>query len=374
MANMSKVLGLVFANMHDSTVTDLTKVRTMGSVPFGARYRLVDFPLSNMVNSGISDIGVITKANYRSLLDHLGSGDEWDLSRKTGGLHLLPPYSNVNGGLYRGRLDALAGIKDYITHSDADYVVMSDCDVIANIDYKKVVEFHEKKGADITIVYSKGTYSSESMKTKTVLSVGDSSEVYDVLVRPDIEGEYNTSLNMFVLGKEFLLKLIVESASRNLYSFEVDILQHKLKDFKVYGYRFDNYCAQVDSIQSYFKINMELMDIDKRNQLFTADDPIYTKIRDDAPAKYGLEAKATNSLIADGCIIEGQVENSVLFRGVKVGKGAVVKNCILMQDTVIGGKCEVNYVIADKNVVVCDYRSISGTVDYPVFINKSSVV
>lgn len=374
MTNMSNVLGLIFANMHDGTITDLTKMRTMGSVPFGARYRLIDFPLSNMVNSGINTIGVITKANYQSLMDHLGSGAEWDLSRKTGGLHLLPPYGHMGGGLYRGRLEALAGVIDFIRHCDEEYVVISDSDVIANIDYRKAVEFHEQSGGDITVIYGKQHCTAEQAATKTVLSVNDKNEVYDVLVRPEISGDHNVSLNMFVMEKNFLQRIVAECASKNLYSFEVDVLQHKLKELKVYGYRFDGYHAQIDSIGSYFESNMELMKSDVRKELFTSDDPIYTKVRDEAPAKYGLDARSNNSIVADGCIIEGSVENSVLFRGVKIGKGAVVRNCILMQDTVVGEKCEMNYVISDKNVIVGNYRSIGGTSDYPIFVGKGASV
>lgn len=376
MANMSNVLGLIFANMHELTVTDLTKNRAMASIPFGARYRLIDFPLSNMVNSGVNNVGVVTKSNYQSLLDHISSGDEWDLSRKTGGLHFLPPYSNNlgNGGLYRGRLEALAGVINFIKNANADYVVMTDCDCVANVDYKKVVDFHEEQGADITVVYGKKLLTPEQTKTRTILKLNDKGEVYDVLIRPEMAGEFDASMNIFVMSKEFLLKVINESMSRNLYSFEVDILQHRLKEFKVCGYRFEGYYSQIDGIQAYYQANMDIMSKEVRKELFNLDDPIYTKVRDEAPAKYGVDATAKNSLIADGCIIEGTVENSVLFRGVKVGKGAVVKNCILMQDTEVGDKCELNYVMADKNVSVGNYRSLCGTVDYPVFINKGSAV
>ncbi|MBR4111942.1 MAG: glucose-1-phosphate adenylyltransferase subunit GlgD [Ruminiclostridium sp.] len=376
MANMSNVLGLIFANMHELTVTDLTKNRAMASIPFGARYRLIDFPLSNMVNSGVSNVGVVTKSNYQSLLDHIGSGDEWDLSRKTGGLHFLPPYSNnfTNGGLYRGRLEALAGVIGFITNAHADYVLLTDCDCVANVDYKKIIDYHEEKGADITVVYGRSIFTPEQTKTRTILNVNEQGDVCDVLIRPDMAGEFDASMNIFVMSKEFLLKIINESMSRNLYSFEIDVLQHRLSELKVCGYRFDGYYSQIDSIQAYYQANMDIMNKEVRTELFNLTDPIYTKVRDDAPAKYGLEASAKNSLIADGCVIEGTVENSVLFRGVKVGKGAVIKNCILMQDAEVGDKCELNYVIADKNVKVGNYRSLCGTVDYPVFVNKNSAV
>lgn len=376
MANMSNVLGLIFANMHELTVTDLTKNRAMASIPFGGRYRLIDFPLSNCVNSGITNVGVVTKSNYQSLLDHIGSGDEWDLSRKTGGLHFLPPYSNnyTNSGLYRGRLEALSGVKNFIKNAHAEYVLLSDCDCVANVDYKKVVDYHEEKGADITVVYGKNVFTPEQTKTRTILKLNDKGEVYDVVIRPEMAGEFDASMNIFVMSKDFLMKIINESESRNLYSFEIDILQHRLKELKVCGYRFDGYYSQIDSIQSYYQANMEIMKREVRSELFNFTDPIYTKVRDEAPAKYGLDASVKSSLIADGCIIEGTVENSVLFRGVKVGKGAVVKNCILMQDTEVGDKCELNYVVADKNVKVGNYRSLCGTIDYPIFVNKGSIV
>jgi glucose-1-phosphate adenylyltransferase len=379
MARIASVAGIIFANMHDLTMTDLTKLRTMGSVPFGGRYRLIDFPLSNMVNSGISSVGVITKSNYQSLLDHLGSGGEWDLSRKTGGLRLLPPYGNVaenftSGGLYRGRLEALSNVIRFIKNAPVEYIVMSDCDVIANIDFKSILDYHEKKNADITVVYGRGNYGAGELRTKTILNVNQDDRVYDVLIRPETDGEVNVSMNMFVMSKQFILDTVRESASRNLYSFEVDIMQHRCNQHKIFGYKYDGYYSQISSIISYHRANMELMDFNNRTSVFKSDSPIYTKIRDEAPAKYGLEACVTNSLIADGCVIEGSVENCVLFRGVKVGKGAVVKNSIIMPDSVINEKCEMDYVIADKDVKVGSYRTLFGTVDYPVFVDKGASV
>ena len=369
----NNVLGLIYSNAYDSAIPELTTLRTMGSVPFGGRYRMIDFPLSNMVNSDIDNVGIITKDNYLSLMDHLGSGDEWDLSRKTGGMHLLPPYGNSNA-LYRGRLEALAQVKPFIESANAEYVLLSDTDVVANIDYRPVIDFHEKNEADITVVYGRGTFTTEQTMTKTVLSVNSDNVVYDVLVRPEISGEHNVSLNMFVVRKDFLLDVIRDAESRNLYSFEVDVLQKRLHDIKVLGYKYDRPFSQIDSMDTYFKSNMNLVDKSLRDELFMSDAPIYTKVRDDAPAKYGIDADVKNSLVADGCIIEGTVENCVLFRGVKVEKGAKVKNCILMQDTYVGEKAEMNFVITDKNVSISEYRSLAGTESYPVFVNKGATV
>lgn len=368
----NSVLGLVFANMHDSTVIDLTKQRTMGSILFGGRYRLIDFPLSNMVNSGISEVGVITKSNYQSLLDHLGSGREWDLSRKNGGLHLLPPFSHVGSGIYRGRLEALYGVWDFVEHSNADYVVMSDCDVITNIDFKFAIEQHISTKSDITAIYSKGYYDVTTNCQATVFGIDDEGRVNDVMVNPQIAGECNISLNMFVMRKDFLKKIVQESASRSLYSFEKEILQARRNEFKIVGYNYEGYYNKIDSINSYYNANMALLNTENRNNLFKRTSPIYTKVRDSGPAKYGLESNIKNSLIADGCIIDGKVENCVVFRGVKIGKGTVVKNSIIMQDTEIGEDCSINCVITDKRVEISNNIVLNGSTSYPVFIGKNA--
>lgn len=371
MISSINVLGLIFANMHENNVSDLTKQRTLGSVLFGGRYRLIDFPLSNMVNSGVSEVGVITKSNYQSLLDHLGNGREWDLSRKNGGLHLLPPFSHVGSGIYRGRLEAIYGVLDFVAFSNADYVVMSDCDVVTSIDYRPIIKQHIESGADITAIYAKGVYDAASQKA-TVFGIADDGRITDVTINPLICGECNISLNSFVLSKKFLEKIVREAASRSLYSFERDILQAKKTEYKIFAYEHKDYYARIDSVQSYYNANLALLDADNRNALFKKSRPIYTKIRDNGPAKFGLESSISNSLIADGCIIDGAVENSVLFRGTKVAKGAVVKNCILMQDTVIGKNSQISNVITDKMVNIATERTLTGSESYPLYIGKNA--
>lgn len=372
MAGNRNVLGLIFANMHDTTVHDLTQSRAMGSVLFGGRYRLIDFPLSNMVNSGVDEVGVVAKSNYQSLLDHLGSGAEWDLARKKGGLHLLPPFSHVGSGIYRGRLEALYGIWEFAENSTAEYVVLADCDVVTNINFDSVIDYHIEHEADITVVYGKSVLNMDQTQHSTVFSIDDTGRVYEVLISPQISGACNQSLNMFVLSKKFLRAIVLEAQSKGLYSFERDVLQARLRDYKIMGYCHDKYYSKIDSINSYYHANMELLCADIRQKLFKKDTPIYTKIRDNAPAKYGLESYVKNSLVADGCVVEGRVENSILFRGVKVEKGAVVKNAIIMQDTVIGHKCDINYVITDKAVTIGDYRMLTGSQFYPLFVGKNA--
>lgn len=372
--NMGNVLGLVFANMHDTTLGDMTKNRTMGSVMFGGRYRLIDFPLSNMVNSGISEVGVITKSNYQSLLDHLGSAREWDLARKKGGLYILPPFGNVESTLYRGRIEALYGAMSFIKHSRAKYVILSDCDVVTNIDYKPIVAAHIESGADITAVAHTGVYSSGDIKTSTVFNVDADKNVTSVIINPDISGTCTTSLNVFVMSMDFLIETVNDAMARGNVSFERNILQEKCRELKIKIYEYDNYFSKLNSPESYFKSNMALLEPENARKLFVPKRSIYTKVSDNAPVKYDLDSKVSNSLIADGCIIEGEVENSVLFRGVKVGKGAKVKNCILMQGTVVGDNAELNYLITDKNVSICENRILTSSPQYPMYVGKGASV
>ena len=372
--NMGNVLGLVFANMHDTTLGDMTKNRTMGSVMFGGRYRLIDFPLSNMVNSGISEVGVITKSNYQSLLDHLGSAREWDLARKKGGLYILPPFGNVESTLYRGRIEALYGAMSFIKHSRAKYVILSDCDVVTNIDYKPIVAAHIESGADITAVAHTGVYSSDDIKTSTVFNVDADKNVTSVLINPDISGTCTTSLNVFVMSMDFLIETVNDAMARGNVSFERNILQEKCRELKIKIYEYDNYFSKLNSPESYFKSNMDLLEPENARKLFVPKRSIYTKVSDNAPVKYDLDSKVSNSLIADGCIIEGEVENSVLFRGVKVGKGAKVKNCILMQGTVVGDNAELNYLITDKNVSICENHILTSSPQYPMYVGKGASV
>lgn len=369
----NKVLGLIFASMHDDTVIDLTKKRTMGSIPFGGRYRLIDFPLSNMVNSEITQVGVVTKSNYGSLLDHLGPGREWDLARKKGGLDLLPPYSHVDSGMYRGRLEALNGVRDFIEHSSAEYVVMSDCDIVTTIDYREVLKYHVETEADITVVTGKASYDSTNSQAM-IVGTDENNRVNDIMINPQMSGECNLCLNMFVISNEFLKKLVSSAASRGKYSFSKDVLQACKDEYKIMAYEHNGYFSKIDNMNSYYEANMALLNTENRNNLFNKVAPIYTKIRDNGPVRYGIEASIKNSLVADGCVIEGKVENCVVCRGVKIGKDAVAKNCVLMQDTVIADKCNIDSIITDKNVEIGEGKVLTGSSSYPLYIGKGAKI
>ncbi len=368
----NNVVGLIFANMHDDRLRELTDVRAMGSVPYGGRYRAIDFPLSNMVNSGISKVGVITKSNFQSLLDHLGSGKAWDLSRKREGLYILPPFGYRNM-MYQSRMEALFGITNFLRHCKEEYVVMCDCHIIHNIDLKPVIDEHIAKNADITVVYKNGQMPAD-LPERVHLEVARGRKITAVIDGGEIEGKCNWSMGIYVITKDFLIKVVSEAVARNRLSFIRDFLQYGVSEYRIFGYKFDGFTGVLGSEKGYFEANMALTDQAVRADLFRSDRPIYTKVRDEMPTRYGLGSKVENSLIADGCIIDGEVENCILFRGVKVGKGARLRNCIIMQDSVVGSNTSLNYVLGDKDVVYKDSRSLMGYGSYPVYIAKGSEV
>ncbi|MGN0664814.1 MAG: glucose-1-phosphate adenylyltransferase subunit GlgD [Negativibacillus sp.] len=370
---MSKVLGIVFSNMHETSMGDLTENRTMASVPFGGRYRLIDFTLSNLVNSGIHDVGIIAKNNYQTLMTHVGTGKEWDLSRKNGGLSILPPYGRSEAGVFRGRIEALAGIIQYIKESNAEYVVMTDCDTVATVDYDDILKYHQSKDADITIVYQHKQVSKAQRNNTTVIKLDENHRVYDVM-KDHAEDEGNVFLDIIVMRKSLLERIVVESNARGKVSFTEEVLQGQKDKLRIFGYDFKGYIGDIKSIEAYYNCSMDLLNPDIRRHLFPAHRPVYTKVRDEVPVRYGVDAKVGHSLIADGCIIDGEVENSVIFRGVKVGKGAKVRNCILMQGTIVGDNADLSYVIADKNVIIRNSRTLVGCETYPIVIGKGRSV
>ena len=363
----SNVLGIIYSNTFDECLGDLTSVRTMGSVPFAGRYRLIDFALSGMVNAGITKIGVATKANYQSLLDHLGSGKPWDLSRKVDGLTILPPFNIMEGGggFYKNRIEAIAGIRNYLAHSNKEYVVLCDSNVVANIDYAAFIDGHIESGADISIAYKKG----EKPQISELMNFGlDGDRIRSVKVGEF--GECAYSLNVIILRKVLLERLIERALAVGAQSFELDVIGKNVDSLFIRGVEVTSYAEMIDSLKSYYDISMRLISGDRR-RLFTADNPVYTKVRDDMPTIYGLASKASDSLIADGCIIKGTVENSILFRGVYVAEGAVVKNSIIMQDSYISQGSTVNCAILDKEVFVKPNVDISGASSWPLYVGKN---
>ncbi len=374
------VAGLIFSNIHDNNVPEFTNVRTMASVPFGCRYRLIDFPLSNMVNSGITKIGIITHNNYQSLVDHLGTGKDWDLARRSGGIKLLPPfiasYDAATGSkLYTTRLEALMGVTHFISRCNEDHLVLSDCDGICNIDLSDVIDAHVANNADITVVTRKLNDDELDMRDITAITADENGVVTDASAYVKGMSGTEVSTNIVVVNRMFLLGALRDAAAHGFKHFYKDIVARRIGRARIYRYMYEKTFIHINSLEGYFASSMKLLDPEIRNSLFGVDNmPVYTKLRNSSPTRYTADAKVTNSYVADGCVIEGTVENCIIFRGVHIGKGTVVKNCVLLQDTYTGNNVTLNCVITDKNVTIGDGRMLSGHTTMPFFIPKGAKV
>ena len=371
-------MGIIFSYSDDDNLKELTEKRAIASVPFGGRYRVVDFVLSNLVNSGITNVGIITQSNYQSLLDHVGSGKEWDLSRKRDGLFILPPFARASdaagSAAFRGWLEALSSVYTYIRRSQAKHVVLAGCEHIYNIDIERVLEQHIANDADITCVYRRTELSASDSRHSVTYAVREDGRIRDVLYRPMSSGEADVDIGLFVMDKSFLETLVSEAAARNNYSLFKDVIQRRVGDYRIFGYNHEGYVARVASVQSYFRANMDLLQPAVRADLFAQERPIYTKVRDEVPALYSDTAVVRNSLLADGCVIDGEVENCILFRGARVERGAKVSNSIIMQDSIIQKDVRLNYAIVDKDAVIREGRMLMGYESHPVMIEKGIVV
>ncbi len=368
--NGKDVLGLIFANTDDDVISEITGVRSMASVPFGGGYRLIDFVLSNMVNAGITKVGVVTNNNYQSLMDHVGSGKPWDLARKSEGIFILPPFNadaieNYNAS----RIGALKNILHFLEKSTEEYVFMTDCTYVANLDLEEIFDYHEKSGADMTQLYMHGK--APAIKDNPVIEKIEDGRITKMSLGAISGKSCDFALKAIIIKKSLLESLVSVSYAKGLASFEKDIILKNIKKLNIGAYEVKGFCKVIDSVASYFDANFSLLDSGNYRELFSSDRPVYTKVYDDMPSVYGLGSDVSNSLIADGCIIEGDVENCIIFRDCRVEKDAVVKNSILMPSCFVAQNASLNYVIADKSVAVRGGKNISGADSYPVYIGKN---
>ena len=369
-----KALGVIFSNIYDSSLGELTSNRTVASLPFGGRYRQIDFVLSNMSNSGIVNIGVITKYNYRSLMDHLGSCDDWDLNRKNAGLKILPPFANGNSIVYKGKMEALYSAVHFIDDPKFDCVVLCDSNVICNIDYRPILEKHKKSGVDVTVITS-CDHIDKNAKYPIVIQTNKKDVVTQIMVEAKPTLTDHAGIGMFIVNREKLVDAINDCYSKGLVNFEKDYILHNFNDgnLKVGVYEYDGIVLRNDCIQSYYSNNMLLLEKKIRDGLFNAKSPLYTKVRDEIPTKYN-NCKVKNCLIADGCDINGEVSDSILFRSVKISEGSKISNSIIMQGANIGRNVTLDCVILDKDVTVTDGAVLKGTKNHAVVIKKGETV
>ncbi len=373
--------GIIFSNIHDGNVPELTKLRAIAAVPFGCRYRMIDFALSNMVNSDISSVNVITQYKYQSLMGHLGSGKDWDLARRSGGIKLLPPLitagDNPSGQAAGTRLTALKSVYNAITHIREEYVVMSDCDVICNVDLTDILRDHIASGADMTVAVKRMHLTRERARIQVLYTADAAGRITDVLPYPsDFCGEAEVGLNIVVMHRDYLRHIVFDAIAHNHASLTRDVIQRNLKYANFRVYRYGGYFACVSSLSDYYRCSMELIrnEYARQSLFWEKSRPVYTKVRNSTPTYYSSGSSVKNSLLADGCVIEGTVENSILFRGVRVGPNCTVKDCILMQDTVVGEGAYLKSVISDKNVMIRGGRMLAGCEEQPFFIDKGKMI
>ena len=368
------VMGIIFTN--DATMGELTNKRTMASLPFGGRYRQVDFALSNLSCAGVRHVGIISRHNYQSLMNHIGDGEEWGLELEEGGLEFLTPYAQSTVGTYRGKLESLKNAMDFLEYgAEEELVVMIDSAVLSNVDLIDILNKHVASGKDVTVVTKKGICNGKK-KIDLALKLDENGEVTDMVVDYAAPADHVASMDIFVLSKKWLIRSVKEMIARDKFHMDRDLVmggwQRGLVSVNVY--QFDGIAMFNESVEEYFYNSLSLINKDVRKDMFGGNHPVYTKVRDRVPTYYGEECDIENCLIADGCMLEGEAEDSVLFRQVTIAKGAEVENCVIMNDSVIGEGAELKYVILDKNVTVTPGAKLIGTKKNPIIVKRGETV
>ena len=369
-----RAIGIILAGGNSERLKDLCKVRAIAAMPVVSSYRAIDFSLSNMSNSGIKKVAVITQFNSRSLQDHLSSAKWWELDRKEGGLYIFTPFlSNDNNFWFRGIADSIYQNISYLKRSHEPYVVICSGEAIYKMDYSEVLQYHIDKAADLTIVYKNVSRTNKDVHDYGVMTFGENNKLETFEEKPIDAKSSNISLGIYVIKRTLLIKLLENAIPKGYYDFVKDIILRNKDKIDIYGYEFDCYWNTLNSVNSYMETNMDFLNRDVR-KILTQEPFIASKPSDDPPAKYNPTAEVTNTLVGTGSIIDGNVKNSVLFRKVFVGEGATVENSVIMKSSYIGKGCVIKNAIIDKEVVISDNKEIIGTEEEPIVIGKGQVI
>lgn len=364
---INNYIGILMLNEDEDNIKSLTKTRPIASIPIGGRYRIIDFVLSNMVNSGIYNIGIFTNTKSRSLVDHLGSGKSWDLDRKINGLFLF----NFTSERSRLRdIDVLSDNMEYINRTKQDYVIISSSYMVCNIDYNDAAKYHEESGSDITLLYKKTNNGKKHYLNSNTLYTNEENKVLSIGKNNGAEDKLNISMEMFIMKKSTLITIINKSIQTGYHNSIKAAIYESVKEYNVNAFEFKGYLQCVNSIKNYYKISMDMLNAKVTKELFFSNGLIYTKIKDEAPTKYFNGSKVSNALVSNGCILKGSIENSVISRRVTVEEGAEIKNCIIFQNCTIKKGCKLTNVIIDKNTVINADTVLKGAIEFPVVIEK----
>ena len=367
------IMGIIFAN--DASIGTLTSKRTMASLPFGGRYRQVDFALSNLCAAGVRHIGIISRHSYQSLMNHVGDGEEWGLELSEGGLEYLTPYAQSVSDSYRGKLDSLHTAMDFLREGSPDeYVVMIDSAIVSNVDLRAVIKAHIASGKDITVVAKRGVC--DGKKAYDLGLLLDENGIRDITVDYPCSSRYVASMDIFVTSKKWLMEKVESAVAHGKCHLDRDLIMAGWQEgyVSLNVYEFDGVVLYNESEKEYYKNTLALLNKNIREDIFGGKHPVWTKVRDRVPCYYGEDSHIKHSLLADGCMLEGRVVDSVLFRQVTIGKDAEVDSCILMNDCVVGEGAQLKYVILDKDVTVSPGAKVFGTAEHPVVIKKGEKV
>ncbi len=363
---MLNMIGLITAN-YPNSFGALAEHRSVVTLPFGGRYRLIDFALSNMVNSGITTVGLITPYLFRSIIDHVAAGKAWNLNRKTGGLYIMPGHI---AGMKRPEskfvMKDILQNRTYIDRAKEDMILLMSGNKIYNYNFAEIAKEHQSSGRQITMFYQKDRKC--SFELCNYLHIDNKGKV------TKITNDDSDTLNLFCDCMIINRSLMQDFLSWYELCPEldvVDIIRANIGRFSVYAHEMTGYVGHVENIADYISCNMDMLKAEVRAELFDSEDRIYTKAQDYAPTRYSATANVSNSIIPTGCQIEGTVENSIIFRGVKVAPGAVIKNSVLMQNCVIEKDVVLDHIICDKSVTVTEGRKMFGGPEEPYIIPKS---
>ena len=370
-------MGIINLSESDDFLKELTQHRPVAAIPFGGRYRVIDFQLSNMVNSGIEMVSIFTKSKFRSLQDHIGPGKSWDLSRKRDGLFMLHPMINYNEPVIRyGDMEIFKNNVGFINRSRQKYVVLSKSYMLTNINYRKAFEFHKESGADITMIskhIEKGSHNPAYMGLD-MLNCDGQGNIKSIGRNFGKIDDFSLSLETYIMKKDLLVDIIIDAYEQGNSDYLKEAIMKKMGGLKVNSYAHKGVVFCINNINNYFNASMSLLDKTIFDDLFKRNGKINTKVKDEPSTIYKNTSCVTNSLLANGSIIEGTVENSIIFRGVHIKKGAIIRNSIIMQGSIIGETANLNYVIADKNVTIQDKKSLMGDAHALFVIKKNQII
>jgi glucose-1-phosphate adenylyltransferase len=366
-----EIIGVINLIHEPDELDILTTGRCLASVPFGARFRLIDFTLSSMVNSGMNKVAVFAHTKYRSLMDHLGSGRHWDLDNRQSGLFLLPPIAEDMSDLKKGDLYHFFMHRDFFLRSQGEYVMITRSHMVCNIDFTKALKQHIVSQADITMVYKQQANIRGKARKIALDESGRVTAIQDHYGRLQSD---MVSMEMYLMRKDALLDLVETSLAQGRDHLVRQTIMSQIDKLKIYGYRYEGFLGVINTIDSYYDNSMKLLQPEVWRNLFFNPGPVFTKVKDEPPARYLEGSDTSHSIIANGCVIEGTVQNSILFRGVKIGKGAQVKNSIVMQNGLIQEGSQLNYVILDKEVCIEREQDIRGVINAPYLAMKRKII